>query len=140
MENTIPLSARTQTEINRIIDYLVKKSESVARIANRLTLEQLLNKYGVCHYQTIRDNLKKEYNHIVNDYSSLQYFGLIVKAKENGYWKITPLGMKFLKNEVSVPAFVMVQNNRVIDESQAKVFANDFPSLDDLSYYHPRKK
>ena len=60
------------------------------------------------------------------DYIQLARFDLIEEsvtatsvegAKSSGMWKITKLGIAFLKGEYSVPEYVNVYNNKTIEYS-----------------------
>tara|TARA_R110000803_G_scaffold70704_3_gene133686 strand:+ start:4699 stop:5217 length:519 start_codon:yes stop_codon:yes gene_type:complete len=54
------------------------------------------------------------------EYPKLYYWGLVeekpkdtanTKIKTSGYWRLTPLGVKFALNEITVPKYVFVYNN-----------------------------
>jgi hypothetical protein len=96
-------------------------------------LVELYKNKGKGHYNDISRNVKDKHGSTVSDYSSLRYWGLIEKddhLHDNGYWKLTDDGLKFLKGELKLPNKLTIHNNRVIKESTKKVSINDFTILD----------
>lgn len=93
---------------------------------------------ALCHIYSISNKKGVEYIHVQRefaelglratgmDYIQLARFGLIEEsvtatsvegAKSSGMWKITKLGIAFLKGEYSVPEYVNVYNNKTIEYS-----------------------
>ena len=63
---------------------------------------------------------EKDYN-FCGDYGKLAYWGLMKprgdigeSSRYSGYWKITDIGLKFVKNELKLRKYCLVYDNRVI--------------------------
>ena len=63
---------------------------------------------------------EKDYN-FCGDYGKLAYWGLMIprgdlgeRARYSGYWKITDAGLKFVRNEIKVPKYAIVYDQKVI--------------------------
>lgn len=61
------------------------------------------------------------------DFAKLRHWGLIKEMpnfshekRTSGFWKITPKGMDFLWNRVSVPTYVYIKNNKIMEWSKQK--------------------
>ena len=47
-------------------------------------------------------------------YPLLEHWGLLVSmAPRSGFWRVTPLGIKFLREQVTVPAAVYIYDNKL---------------------------
>lgn len=129
----------TKEQLVKYIDQ-IKLSVSETLVAKRSLSKGLvvflkeLNDYGSAHYQTIKDNIKIKYNHVVNDYSSLRYWNLIMKSKETGWWKITEDGKQFLVNNLQLNEKIDVQNNKVIKRYGNIITVTHFGDLEEKSF------
>lgn len=59
-----------------------------------------------------------------NNFQKLRYSGLIFKVKR-GTWGITRNGWAFLRGEIALPQYVLVQSNHVIQHSHKQVYLKD---------------
>ena len=67
----------------------------------------------------------------------LRFHGLVTKYKENGKhvpstWLITRRGAQFMRNEITIPKFVMVYRNKVVGHDENRV------SIIDVLKYDPK--
>jgi len=65
-----------------------------------------------------------------NNFQKLRYHGLVHHVTVNGtrkrgHWLITRNGWAFLRGELDLPAYVLVQGNRVFSRSDRRVFLKD---------------
>lgn len=72
-------------------------------------------------YHHVSDIVKGISNTGTNDFSKLQYWGLITempkqndKARTSGHWTITPPGMDFVTGKLSLPGYAVVYNKKCI--------------------------
>jgi hypothetical protein len=84
-----------------------------------------------------RDNINS-----YNNWQKLRYHGLIAKTEKRGEWVITKNGWKFLRGEISLPKFILVADNRIIEHSEQRVEVQDLLSQEELvqevfEYYEP---
>ena len=59
------------------------------------------------------------------DYTSLAYWGLIESGDSRGYWKITSLGIEFLKGKAAIQQNAMIYNREVFGYSGDKLTVTD---------------
>ena len=75
------------------------------------------------------------------DFAKLAHWGLI-KQQDNddpskrtsGYWKASPLALRFVSGEIGMPSYVVIYNNEVLDWSEEMVWAEDLIPVDDFHY------
>ena len=63
----------------------------------------------------------------INDYNNaqkLRYHALIFKVKR-GTWGITNHAIKFLRNEISLPEWVLIEENKIVDRSEDMIRISD---------------
>lgn len=63
----------------------------------------------------------------INDYNNaqkLRYHALIFKVKR-GTWGITSHAISFLRNEQSLPEWVLIEENKIIDRSEDMIRISD---------------
>ena len=73
---------------------------------------------------------KSEYN----NFQKLKYHGIVEQFHRSGMWRITDRGLSFFLGEISLPKYVLVNNNSVYDKSIINVFISDI-LLDKNSKY-----
>lgn len=69
---------------------------------------------------TAKDLSKNGYTSFYARISDLRYWGLLERKKEwnkKGIYQITEKAVKFVNNELSVPIFVRVSQNKILNES-----------------------
>lgn len=85
-------------------------------------------------FKTKRPMQTKEISQIANtisDFTKLKDWGLIERVNpdipdKKGYiWQITPKGIKFITNQISVPKYVFIYNNQVKGYSPETIMARD---------------
>lgn len=65
-----------------------------------------------------------------NNFQKLRYHGLVAKAKSDGQpvlneWVITRNGFRFLRGRVSLPKYVKIKSNHVVERSDTLVSLTD---------------
>lgn len=82
-----------------------------------------------------------------NNWQKLRYHGLIAHVvkngvKQRGLWVITRNGWKFLRNELQLPKYVLINNNEIVERSPETIEAKDLYRLEEIvqtsfEYYEP---
>jgi hypothetical protein len=87
-----------------------------------------------------RDNINS-----YNNWQKLRYHGLIAKTGKRGEWVITSNGWKFLRGEISLPKYILVADNRIIEHAETRVEMQDLLTQEEVvqetfDYYEPTYK
>lgn len=80
-----------------------------------------------------------------NNWQKLRYHGLIAKTDRRGEWVITSNGWHFLRGDISLPSYVVIGDNHIIERSDTHVDANKLHTSDEIvettfEYYEPTYK
>lgn len=67
-----------------------------------------------------RDNINS-----YNNWQKLRYHGLIARTSKRGEWVITSNGWKFLSGDISLPKYVIISENRIVEYSDQRVEVTD---------------
>lgn len=59
------------------------------------------------------------------DYNYLRHFGLAETQERTGFWQVTEFGMDFIREKASIPAWIVVYNNKVLDKATNVVTIRD---------------
>jgi len=59
------------------------------------------------------------------DYNYLRHFGLAEMQERRGLWRVTDLGKDFILDRATVPEWIAVYNNKVLDKSKGSVSIRD---------------
>jgi hypothetical protein len=80
------------------------------------------------NYNNIKSPLWNENNANASDYTILKFWGFIMKIKA-GIFIITPKGIAFMNNLLSVPSYFKIRNNKIVGESKDLVRAYDLTNF-----------
>ena len=59
------------------------------------------------------------------DYNYLRHFGLAETQERTGLWRVTDLGKDFILDRATVPSWIMVYNNKILDRAKSAVSIKD---------------
>ena len=77
-----------------------------------------------------------------NNWQKLRYHGLIAKTDKRGEWLITKNGWAFLRGDISLPSYVVIGDNHIVERSDARIDATDLYKTNEVvestfEYYEP---
>jgi hypothetical protein len=64
-------------------------------------------------------------NSVLTNFQKLQYFSLIERGAESGFWKLTDAGAAFIENRLRVPKKVFLYKKAVVEKSSELVSVQD---------------
>lgn len=121
--------------------------------------KETLNRHKLNLLQQGADEVNRTGNNIVdiklfadninsyNNWQKLRYHGLIAHVTENGIkqrgkWLITNNGWAFLRGDISLPKFIMIGENHIVEKSNEQLDARDLYRESEIvestfEYYEP---
>lgn len=101
-------------------EQFVKLYKRILNSGMAMTLIRLYQYNGAktIHVKKFLKEHKLQNNH---DWTLLRHWGLIAPHQEfttkekSGYWRITPLGIRYIYNNVALPKYILMYNNKFID-------------------------
>jgi hypothetical protein len=119
---------RTHKEtLNRHKLYLLKQgADEVARTGK-----------NIVDIKIFRSNINS-----YNNWQKLRYHGLIAKTDKRGEWVITTNGWNFLRGDISLPSYVVIGDNHIVERADTHVDANKLYKTEEIvdttfEYYEP---
>lgn len=103
-------------------EQITKSKLILLQKAAKQIMDTMVNDFDISTFGSV-----SEYN----NWQKLRYHGLIAhKTDQNGnrvrgHWLITRNGWAFLRGELSIPKYVLVKDNHIIDRSDSSVSIKD---------------
>ncbi len=108
---------------------LYKRNMNAAKACAIIYIYKIYNELGREWIKVADEFIARKLNPANLEYAKLAYWGLIEAKpntddptkKDSGYWKITELGVRFVKGEVVVHEYTLVYNGEVRKMSDTKL-------------------
>lgn len=117
----------------------IKKTQKLRKTERKESLTKGLIKALVKFARAVKEK-KRNKIHLQHDtnltksqftnFQKLQYFDLVSKTDIAGCWKLTPLGLAFIKGELTISKYVIVDHNKTVRWSDEQVSFEDIIEFD----------